>query len=105
MEHANEHVNGNANINGHVNGNARQVSDTSDRLSLKTIEHQVLLNNSKLNSIGQNKENLDFFHDYVKEISSLKAQNEVWKTKFDNLNECYQQNYNNVKNNILNMIN
>ena len=46
MEHANEHVNGNANINGHVNGNARQVSDTSDRLSLKTIEHQVLLNNS-----------------------------------------------------------
>ena len=44
-----------------------------------------------MNSIGQNKENLDFFHDYVKEISSLKAQNEVWKTKFDNLNECYQQ--------------
>ena len=21
----------------------------------------------------------------------MKAQNEVWKTKFDNLNECYQQ--------------
>lgn len=92
MEHANEHVNGNANINGHVNGNARQVSDTSDRLSLKNDRApSTAPTTPKLNSIGQNKENLDFFHDYVKEISSLKAQNEVWKTKFDNLNECYQQ--------------
>ena len=46
MEHANEHVNGNANINGHVNGNARQVSDTSDRLSLKRSSTKYCSNNS-----------------------------------------------------------
>ena len=60
MEHANEHVNGNANINGHVNGNARQVSDTSDRLSLKRSSTKYCSTTPKLNSIGQNKENLDF---------------------------------------------
>ncbi|CAX39760.1 conserved hypothetical protein [Candida dubliniensis CD36] len=79
-----EHVNG--------NGNVRQVSDNSDRLSLKHDRvPSTAPTTPKLNSIGQNKENLDFFHDYVKEISSLKAQNEVWKSKFENLNDCYQQ--------------